>query len=211
MAATIFTHIFASKMAATDPALFRSCVLVGMNANSLGIETYRYKKVLADLEEKGLDKEARVLRDIGTPPWGAEETSSWADVLESYVPFEWVWGPIDRARVENAPMKAIEAEDYTIEELQDAFMKSLPASVKALSNDYYAFNAIQDVPQIDVPVFFVQGSLDFNTPSQFARSYYDQLNAPAGKNWLELKGHGHMVLYEAPEKFRDVLRQAAGK
>src|SRR5690606_31253318 len=103
------------------------------------------------------------------PPWKGEDLNQWASTLEKFVPFEWIWGPIPQSRVEGALMKALQAGDYTAQELEDTYLKSLPESLEALHDDYYAYKAIHDIPQLLVPVFFVQGALDFNTPSLIAK------------------------------------------
>jgi pimeloyl-ACP methyl ester carboxylesterase len=203
--------VLSVMMASRAPELFSACLLVGTNTDTISIEKYRYEFMLELLAQSGLEDELRTLKVIGYPPWKGEDFNQWAEVLEKNVPFEWIWGPIPRSRLETAPMKALQAGDYTSQELEDTYLEALPKSLEALHDDYYAFNAIHEVPELQLPVYFIQGALDFNTPSFFAKSYYEELSAPRGKHWVELDGHGHMVLYEAPEALLRILRQATEK
>ncbi len=83
----------------------------------------------------------------------------------------------------------------------------MPQSMERLHNDYIGFSALQAVPRMDIPVYFIQGKLDFNTPSSIAKKYFHSLVAPKGKHWVEFEEHGHMVMYEDPIKIIAVLEK----
>lgn len=66
-------------------------------------------------------------------------------------------------------------------------------------------NLFQEVPKIDIPIYFFAGRYDYNTPSELTERYYQQLDAPQGKQLVWFENSGHMIPYEEPEKYCDEL------
>ena len=63
----------------------------------------------------------------------------------------------------------------------------------------------KQVPRLDVPVFFFQGRRDRQTPSKLVQEYYEQLEAPSGKqlHWFERSAHS--PYREEPERFQRLM------
>lgn len=67
-----------------------------------------------------------------------------------------------------------------------------------------------EIAGFDVPVFFILGRFDFNTPSRLAAEYLDRLSAPLkGLAWLE--GSAHFPFFEEPERFREEMLRIDGQ
>lgn len=79
-------------------------------------------------------------------------------------------------------------------------------SIKAMWPEVMKINLGAQVPRLDVPVYFLIGRHDYNTPFELAEKYLSQLEAPKkGLIWFENSAHSPM--YEEPEKFCEVLIQ----
>ncbi len=71
---------------------------------------------------------------------------------------------------------------------------------------YGEFSAMQQVPRIDLPVFFISGSRDMNTPVLLVREYYDFLDAPLGKTLFTIDDAAHAPFMGNPSEFSRVLK-----
>lgn len=75
---------------------------------------------------------------------------------------------------------------------------------RAMRNDVLPRPLEGEIPRFDVPVFFLLGRFDMNTPSDLAAAYLDRLEAPRkGVEWLE--GSAHFPFFEEPERFRAAM------
>jgi len=71
--------------------------------------------------------------------------------------------------------------------------------------DLARLNLFRMLPQLDVPVFLIQGRHDYVAPGSIAEQYYQALQAPKGKQLIWFEESAHMPQYEEPGKFREVL------
>jgi len=65
-------------------------------------------------------------------------------------------------------------------------------------------NFTQQIPQIHIPVFILQGRHDHNTPSILAEDYFNKLISP-NKNLIWFENSGHHPVFEEAEKYDDIL------
>jgi pimeloyl-ACP methyl ester carboxylesterase len=76
--------------------------------------------------------------------------------------------------------------------------------------DLANLNLFQMLPQLDVPVYLLQGRHDYAAPSSVAEQYYQALQAPKGKQLIWFEESAHMPQYEEPGKFRAILLTIKG-
>jgi pimeloyl-ACP methyl ester carboxylesterase len=63
----------------------------------------------------------------------------------------------------------------------------------------------QDIPQLDIPAFFIAGRYDYIHMQDIAFRYYQSLRAPVKRfHWFEHSGH--FPCYQEPERFRQLMR-----
>lgn len=68
-----------------------------------------------------------------------------------------------------------------------------------------SYNAMEDVPQMRVPVYFFNGRNDYTTPLQVTRRYFERLEAPMGKHLVAFDQSAHTPFMGEPEKFNQEL------
>jgi proline iminopeptidase len=77
-----------------------------------------------------------------------------------------------------------------------------------LRQEIHLFDARKTTAPFQVPVVFISGRYDFQTPSNLAEEYFNEITPPAKKLiWLEDSAHSPMV--DEPEKFAAALIENA--
>jgi pimeloyl-ACP methyl ester carboxylesterase len=77
-------------------------------------------------------------------------------------------------------------------------------SLKTMWPEIMKLNFMQEIPEVTVPVYFLQGRNDYNTPAVLVEKFYTTLKAPSKELvWFEKSGHHPM--YEEPEKYDTFL------
>ena len=98
-----------------------------------------------------------------------------------------------RIKMEDNPLydaeKAQAGNDFTFPLLLDELM---------------GVNLIKSAPKLEVPVFFMNGRHDYNTPFVLVEDYFEVLEAPH-KEIIWFENSAHWIPFEEPEKFNDVL------
>ncbi len=84
-------------------------------------------------------------------------------------------------------------------------------SINMLWEDLKDFNLFEEVPVIDVPVFFLLGRHDIIVSSEIAEQYFNKLNAPGGKKIIWFEDSAHRPFYEEQEKFLEVMKKTIPK
>jgi len=57
-----------------------------------------------------------------------------------------------------------------------------------------------------IPVFFICGKYDYNTPTDLARQYFNKIKAPV-KQFFIFENSGHLIPFEEPDTFNRLLTQ----
>ncbi len=84
------------------------------------------------------------------------------------------------------------------------FGQGVKFSLKALWPQIMQVNLIESANSLSVPVFFLQGRHDFNTPSSLVEDYFNALQAPQ-KEFIWFENSAHHPMYEEAEKYDQVL------
>ncbi len=100
-------------------------------------------------------------------------------------------------------MSAILPSEYTLADFI-RFAQGSRFSLKALWPQVMQVNLMESVKSLSIPVFFVQGRYDYNTPSSLVDAYYRQLSAPQ-KELIWMENSGHHALYEEAERYDSIL------
>lgn len=98
---------------------------------------------------------------------------------------------------------ALGLSEYTLNDFI-RFAKGSEFSLKALWPEVMKLDFKQTLQKINVPVFFLQGRHDQNTPSALLLDYYAILDAPE-KELIWFENSGHHPMYEEPEKYDEIL------
>jgi pimeloyl-ACP methyl ester carboxylesterase len=71
---------------------------------------------------------------------------------------------------------------------------------------FESFNFFEEIPTVKIPVIFISGNHDFNTPWPLVEEYYNVLKAPS-KEFILIDKAGHSPCFEQPDFFNQILQE----
>lgn len=152
-------------------------------------------------EAKRLNNEEAIadLEGIGAPPYGFYETSIQREWLTAF------GGGVTRDGRSTASLiwSALSAPEFNLLDLLSLVRGGL-FSLDILWDQISTLNLDQTHLSFDVPVFFILGRYDYQTPSELAEPYFNRLSAP-DKELFYFENSAHSPPWEEPEKFFDVM------
>lgn len=73
-----------------------------------------------------------------------------------------------------------------------------------VTQDAIVFNAVKDVPSVEIPVFFLVGEYDYTCCSALQKEYYSLLDAPEKKIYV-FENAAHSPIYEEYDRGKQIL------
>jgi pimeloyl-ACP methyl ester carboxylesterase len=193
------------------PELFQAFVGVGQVVEKNEQEEISYRFALEMARESHDELAVQELEGIGAPPYdGHTELSLQRKWLERF-------GGVthNNTITFNDYLKiGLTSPDYS---LLDGlrFFRGQQFSEEHMWEERMHTNLFQEASRIDIPVHFFAGRYDYNTPSQLTERYFQQIDAPRGKQLVWFENSGHMIPYEEPEKYCNELlrtvKETSGK
>ncbi|MBF0287237.1 MAG: alpha/beta hydrolase [SAR324 cluster bacterium] len=77
-------------------------------------------------------------------------------------------------------------------------------SVKLLYDPMLDFNVMNEISELKIPIYILQGRRDYQTAFVLVKEYLEKLKAPH-KELIPFEKSAHLVPYEEPDRFHDVL------
>jgi len=194
--------VVGSYAVARRPDLFSAWVSVGTDVIPAQAEEIGYRWVLGRARTAGHREAIDALEEVGPPPY--------ENLLEVQTERDWleVFGGGGSHRPEREPgtlARALASPEYTSLDSVRLLLGNVIGSA-ALFWDYLeSVDLIEQVPRLEVPVFFLQGRHDYNTPGELVERYYEVLAAPRGKQLVWFEESAHRPHLEEPEEFARVL------
>lgn len=191
------------------PELFYAYVGVGQVANPKANEELSYEYVLDIANKAGNLKDIRTLEGLNTPEaFGTiDPEGKWFDRIEKQRQLLLKYGGClyGKKNYNSLINVLIASPEYSTRDAVN-WIKGNIFSMKAMWPEVMQINLDEQVPRLEVPVYFLIGRHDYNTPFELAEKYFNQLQAP----WKELiwfENSAHSPMYEEPEKFCEVMSQ----
>ncbi|WP_136442227.1 alpha/beta fold hydrolase [Pacificoceanicola onchidii] len=94
---------------------------------------------------------------------------------------------------------------YTMADVQ-SYIPGLEISSDAVEQAEFlaTYDLFELLPATDIPVHFITGADDWNTPADLAFAYYQALDAP-DKSFHRIPDAAHMVLHDQPDAWADAM------
>jgi len=163
-------------------------------------DSLAYPWLVKQIKARDTKEDLKKLKELGDPPFTSHEKFlTFIQLVDSYgggfdIPFTkllWI---------------SLKAPEYTFKDYWNWLDGSNRGSGKMWSEEAYSsFNAIENFPNLDVPIYFFMGKNDYNTPLEAAKRYYHSLIAPEGKKLIIFKESAHTPFLAEPEKFEQEL------
>lgn len=82
-------------------------------------------------------------------------------------------------------------------------------SLKRVYPEVMQINFEETIPSVQIPVVFLSGRYDYNTPQQLVADYFEQIDAPAGKSQVWFEDSAHAIIWDEPEKLAQAIVELA--
>ncbi|ULQ50895.1 alpha/beta fold hydrolase [Flavihumibacter fluvii] len=155
------------------------------------------KAALKDLAEMGEPQSGQVQSMYKTGFWGTVQQKEWLLKLggERY----------NRTSYTDWLFQMLWSDEYSLSDMVNWVRASAATAGKMIEDpDFNGFDLRKDIPAVQLPVYFISGLHDYNTPWPLVKQYYEQLQAPK-KEFFLFEQSGHSVLFEEPGKFNDLV------
>jgi pimeloyl-ACP methyl ester carboxylesterase len=193
--------VVGTRAVALRPDLFAAWVSVGTDVIPAQAEEIGYRWVLGRARSAGHVEAVEALEAIGPPPYQS--------LLDVKTERDWleVFGGASH-RPENEPgylRRALSSPEYSSLDLLRLVAGNLVGPAATFWDYLESVNLLEQAPRLEVPVFFLQGRHDYNTPAGLVERYYEVLEAPRGKHLVWFEESAHRPHLEETEKFARVL------
>jgi proline iminopeptidase len=186
------------------PERYTAYVAIGQVADPVASEAAIYEWALAEARARGDDEALRDIEDIGPPRGGDYE-----DGVEGRMRLgRWIvrWGGALSGRSDLWPLigAVLRSPVYGLGE-KVAYLRGEAFSLSHLWHEMQTHDLPRAVRRVDVPLYFVHGRHDRQTPLEQARSYFEAIEAPL-KAMFVFERSAHSPLFEEPGRFVSLLR-----
>ena len=186
------------------PELFYAYVGTGQLVNTVQAETISYDFTLNEAKATKNREAIRELTDMGPPPWDYDTMNKQRKWLRRFGGTIYKDKESANSFLSDFMGKMLLSPEYSLMEIVENSMDPNFA-VRNLWDDIAGIDLFEQVPRIEVPVYFIAGQHDYNTPSELVEAYYNQLDAPKGKHFISFENAAHMPEFENPERFYQIM------
>jgi pimeloyl-ACP methyl ester carboxylesterase len=102
-------------------------------------------------------------------------------------------------------LPSLTCKAYTFGEKIHMWRGKSKSGVASLWNEMLVTNLMQEIPKLEVPVYFFSGIYDYTVSYALAKEYCRRLEAPI-KGFYTFKESAHSPIFEEPEKVQWILR-----
>jgi len=187
------------------PEGIRTLIGVGMDVRIEESETMAHDFVWEQAVRRKHRKALQALERIGPPPY--TESRAFMERAKWMTEFG---GIHHRERFASLLRKNLwrlfSSPAYTWYEALKA-LRGISVTQDSLLPAMRNLDLFREVPSLEVPVFFCQGSCDAVAPPVILQRYHGFLNSPLGKELFWFESSAHMPHDEEPAKFAATLRE----
>jgi len=182
------------------PEKIAAYIGIGQVIDGTKNETVSYDYVMDMARRDNNQKAIEALEEIGRPPYKnvVKDTTTQRKWLARY-------GGVERKvnTLRDIIWSSIFSPEYTgLDGIKFAIGNKFTA--EAMWGDNEDLNFIEEVTVLKVPVYFVAGRYDYNTPSGLVEEYYNNITAPK-KDFIWFENSAHFPHFEEPQKFQEVM------
>jgi pimeloyl-ACP methyl ester carboxylesterase len=199
----IFGHSWGSALGVLYAARFPEKVAAYIGCGQIGdwpaAEAGSYEFAFGEAHRRGIGIAVRKLKAIGPPPYPASAVfteRTWVVFLEGGMRPRTAW------KIGRAILGAPESSIFQLPRSQRGFRFSMDAMWAEVSR----LNLREQVPALQMPVFFLLGRQDHFVPPETSVAFFDALNAPSKKLvWFERSNHEPFV--DQPSEFNTAMAE----
>ncbi len=189
---------FGLEVAFENPELIEAYIGVSQVVDSNRQAEIAWEWLAHEISAADNQSDYEKLMEIGQPPYSHSQYREFASLVIEY------GGNFDLSMLELA-LIAFRAPEYSVFDYY-RLINGMNRGGGPLHSDenMMEYNYINDFPVLEVPVYFLAGRNDYNTPYELVREYYEILEAPE-KGLIVFENSAHTPMFAEPEKFTQTL------
>ena len=181
------------------PEDYSGFVSVGQVVHGERAGELSYEWLAEQVETHGTEDDRQALEALGEPPF---------DERERYVEFAQMkdrfGGGMD-VGFRRLLWPALRATEYSVLDYV-RWLRGATRGSGPMWEEQGSENIFGAVPAVEVPVWFIAGENDYNTPTALVQEYYDMLEAPE-KHLTILEGAAHAPFFDRPDRFHEEMKR----
>ncbi len=190
--------ILGLTMIKARPDLYSAYVGGGNVVDPPRMDAFARTALIAQARARGDTKSATALETLGPPPWQQQQLGVERRILMTYAP------PAEIRINQAFPGYLLRAPGYSLGDVYQ-FMRGMLGSQTVLVPQIEAWKAERLGRDFQVPMFFIQGTDDLQTPTSLVKDYADWVRAPR-KDFVLVPGGGHTAMLSHEAFVLQVLR-----
>jgi len=192
------------QAAARAPELYHAYIGVGQMSGHLESERLAYEYILKKYKEAGDRKMVRILeaspvtdvipygylklRDEAMHSLGIGTTRDMNSIITGvFIP-------------------SLTCREYTLKEKFNLWRGKAEAGVHPLWDTIIATDLIQQVNEVNIPVYFFHGIYDYTVSYTLAKKYFEAIQAPV-KGFYTFENSAHSPIFEEPERVKEIIEK----
>jgi proline iminopeptidase len=189
--------------AARHPDKVSAYIGTGQIGDLAASERASYAFVLDEAKRRGNAKAVAELTKLGPPPWTEQQMMVQRRWLGRFV------GMFGRVPFWTAFRISLFAPGTSVLRMPKVF-RGMFFSLRTLWPQVSKIDLERDVPELKMPVWFLNGRNDHQVSAAVAERYFNKLVAPK-KTLVWFENSGHFAPFEEPERFNAAMRQIAAE
>jgi proline iminopeptidase len=194
-----------------NPENFIAFVGIGQELHSFRGELLSFQYTLQKAEEREHKKALKELEEMGPPQSGHYKdmyaTGFWGGVRQKHWLLKLGGERYQKTNYTDWIFSIWFSREYSFADLiRYGKGSAFSAGNIIFDEQFNDIDFFKDIPTVEVPVYFISGAYDYNTPWELVKEYVDHLNAPH-KEFILFEKSGHSPVFEEPKKFNNEIRR----
>jgi pimeloyl-ACP methyl ester carboxylesterase len=195
------------QAAAQHPELYYAYVGVQQMANQLKSETLAYDYMLAEFKRTG---NSNMVKKLEAAPVTMEDglPQAYMAMLRDQAMHMLGGGTMHKMHsvVTGIVLPSFASPQYTLTEKINTWTGKSRSGVAALFATMTTTDLANTVPELTIPVYFLEGRYDLTCLPGVAREYFSALRAPI-KGFYTFENSAHSPIFEEPVKVQQIMRE----
>jgi pimeloyl-ACP methyl ester carboxylesterase len=103
-------------------------------------------------------------------------------------------------------LPSLQFHEYSLGDKVNLWRGKASAGVSSLWKEVTVTDLSQEVTELDIPVYFLEGIYDYTCAYTEAKAYFDQIQAPV-KGFYTFEHSAHSPMFEEPQKMMSIFKQ----
>lgn len=187
---------------AQAPELYHAYIGVGQMSNHFKSEKIAYEYMLKEYKNLG---NMQMVRKLESSPISDSIPTPYLKIRDEAMHSIGI-GTTRKMRsiVTGIFIPSLACREYTISEKLNLWRAKARAGVHPLWNTIITTDLTEQVPELEIPVYFFHGIHDYTVSYPLAKDYFLKLKAPL-KGFYSFEKSAHSPIFEEPEKMNQIL------